>query len=619
MGFEGSFGTKEKPIKSMRVTSSHKRSKSEPDKEENMDICSETPCRRKLDMGELKGSNESTKMEFTSTVPSSLKKQEIVQLEKKLQDQFVVRSVLKETPGQRSSIYDNSVDKSVPKPAEDLIKEIAVLEWEVGHLEQYLLSLYRKAFNQKISCTPNPIKEEKIDSPPVIHKGTCPKNNEFDKTLKRENLVAHSCHIRLPDDSFTNQRKDVNSSMGNEGLLDSGIYRSHSTLDQRSAYGTRNSPPENNANGIWSFHSQPLSSMEYANHTTSNATSLAEYLGTSVADHVPEAPNRISEEMIKCMSSIYCKVSDPPLVYHGLSSSPTSSLSTESVFSPQDQYSIWSPCRRKETSFDARLDNPFHLEEFSGPYTTMAEVPWICRDSQRLKDIDEMLQRYKLLVRQLEKVDPKKLKHKEKLAFWINIHNALAMHALLVYGIPQNNVKRISLILKAAYNIGGHTISADTIQSTILGCRMPRPVQWLRTLFSPKTKFKAGDSQQSYAIEHPEPLLHFALSSGSHSDPAIRMYTPKKIFQELEVAREEYVRATLGVRKEQKVVLPKTVESFAKDSSLCPASLMEMIHQSVPESLRKTLRTSQGRSRKSVEWVPHNFAFRYLISNDLVR
>jgi hypothetical protein len=31
--------------------------------------------------------------------------------------------------------------------------------------------------------------------------------------------------------------------------------------------------------------------------------------------------------------------------------------------------------------------------------------------------------------------------------------------------------------LQAAYNVGGHTVSADTIQNTILGCRMSRPGQ----------------------------------------------------------------------------------------------------------------------------------------------
>lgn len=78
----------------------------------------------------------------------------------------------------------------------------------------------------------------------------------------------------------------------------------------------------------------------------------------------------------------------------------------------------------------------------------------------------------------------------------------MVIQAFLVYGIPQNNLKRISLLLtvsytplsqkmkvlhenslhnlvllQAAYNVGGQTVSADMIQTYILGCRMPRPGQ----------------------------------------------------------------------------------------------------------------------------------------------
>lgn len=34
-------------------------------------------------------------------------------------------------------------------------------------------------------------------------------------------------------------------------------------------------------------------------------------------------------------------------------------------------------------------------------------------------------------------------------------------------------------------------------------------------------KFKTGDERKTFGIDHPEPLLYFALSSGSHSDPAV--------------------------------------------------------------------------------------------------
>ena len=80
------------------------------------------------------------------------------------------------------------------------------------------------------------------------------------------------------------------------------------------------------------------------------------------------------------------------------------------------------------------------------------------------------------MVEQLEKVDPSQLTHDEKLAFWINVHNALLMHvmisqpicescklryflcillsyryysamqAYLAYGIPRNNLKRMTLL-----------------------------------------------------------------------------------------------------------------------------------------------------------------------------
>lgn len=89
---------------------------------------------------------------------------------------------------------------------------------------------------------------------------------------------------------------------------------------------------------------------------------------------------------------------------------------------------------------------------------------------------------------------------------------------------------------------------------------------------------------------------------------------------ELETAKDEYIRATFGVNKDQKVVLPKVIESYAKDSNLCSVSIIEMIQHSLPDSLKKSLKKCQsGKSRKNIEWMPHNFTFRYLISKELVK
>ncbi|KAM0052621.1 hypothetical protein Hdeb2414_s0007g00250281 [Helianthus debilis subsp. tardiflorus] len=136
--------------------------------------------------------------------------------------------------------------------------------------------------------------------------------------------------------------------------------------------------------------------IEYAQNNIANVISLAEHLGTRICDHVPKTPNKLSEDIIKCMSAIYCKLADPPLTNNGISS-PTSSLSSISAFSLQDHSDMmWSPGFRRDSScFDVRLDKPFHvqgLKEFSGPYSTMVEVQCIYKDGQQLGDTEHMLQ-----------------------------------------------------------------------------------------------------------------------------------------------------------------------------------------------------------------------------------
>ena len=232
-------------------------------------------------------------------------------------------------------------------------------------------------------------------------------------------------------------------------------------------------------------------------------------------------------------------------------------------------------------------------------------------------------------------------------------------------------------MFQAAYNVGGHTVNVDMIQSSILGCRLFRPgqvnmllwnfylttlpasfgfsfntgflikmafiwMQWLWQLFSSKTKFKVGDGRKAYSIDHPEPRLYFALCAGSYSDPAVcsiihdlyacscsslkqwiaiiqvRVYTPKRVFEDLEAAKEEYIQSTFIVHKEKKLHIPKIVDSFAKDLELCPAGVVEMIEHLLPNGLRKRIQECRYRKYgKNIEWIPHNFAFRYLLSKEL--
>ncbi|XP_020093120.1 uncharacterized protein LOC109713423 [Ananas comosus] len=617
----------------------HKRSKSDSDKKSGtpkLDSSLKSFHYVRQDVGEAndKGGIKNQKS-LNNKVPSSLR-QEIQQLEKRLQDQFSVHCALEKSLGFKS--YDDNssdvADAAIPKRTKELIKEIAILELEVMYLEQHLLSLYRKAFEQQIThLSPSAGNGIEIDSKKQMSSPSeaLPKAAPtLDSSPRKQNPSTNvqSGQIVLPRKSATGRQSEACAVPSQDKRSSFRVHRSHSSLLQRSVCSARVSPSARNlARALKACHTLPLSFPEVADQDKqsvgdSGILSLADHLGARIGDHIPETPNNISEDMVRCMCAVYCRLKDPPTANRGFSCSPSSSFSSMSVFSSHYTGDAWSPGFRKEATLEAWLDNPFRvdgLKDFSGPYNAMVEVSSICRGTQRFSDAEVMLHNYNSLVHRLETVDPSGMKSEEKLAFWINVHNAMTMHAHLEHGIPQSSMKRASLLTKTTYIINGASINAEIIQD-ILGCRINPPGQWLRILLYPKSHPKDGDEWQAYSVKHPEPLLHFALCSGTRSDPAVRIYSPKRLFQQLEAAKEEYIRATISIQKEQKILLPKNIETYAKAADLTADDLLNMIRSSLPESLRMIMeRCRQGRSRKLILWVPHNYSFRYLIPRELAQ
>ncbi|KAE8655120.1 G2484-1 protein [Hibiscus syriacus] len=392
--------------------------------EDGLSSSLEAPSCIYLDMRHLKDSVKIKKQQSptaSAEVQSSLK-QEISLLEKRLQYRFEVRRALEIALGYRtSSRYDPAVP--ISKPSMELVKEIAVLELEVVYLERYLLSLYRRAFEQQVSSLPYSKRDERFKTPVDKPKTRFSEVSGPDNESKVENsAILSGNHENWWEEEEPN-------GTGEEKLMDSSVHPRQSSLSRRAIFLGRTSPDEILSKTERSCHSQPLSVTQYAQNAPS-IISLADHLGTRISDHVPKTPNKLSEDMIKCVPDIYCKLADPLLVQNSFSS-PNSPTSSANAFSPQDQHQMWSPGFRNNSSFDVRLDNPFHVEglkEFSGPYSTMVEVPWIFRYNQKLDDVELLLQNFRSFLCQLEEVDPRKLKHEEKLAFWINIHNSLVMH-----------------------------------------------------------------------------------------------------------------------------------------------------------------------------------------------
>ncbi|KAI3517064.1 hypothetical protein L1887_16271 [Cichorium endivia] len=346
------------------------------------------------------------------------------------------------------------------------------------------------------------------------------------------------------------------------------------------------------------------------------ARSLGDHLGTpSTENTLVDGPDRLSEDLIRCISSIYCKLGDQN--QSGPSVSSASSLSSSGTYCTKNISDTWSPYCTDGASWDSKNEGVKGVKEEKGPYADMIEVLKIGVDDDGFSYAARMLKKFRTLVKKLESVDPVKMKREQKLAFWINVHNALVMHAYLAYGTHTNT--KSNSILKATYNIGGHSINAYIIQIAILGIKPHFRAPWLQSLLSPGRKMKMETSKHVYAIDYPEPLVHFALSLGVFSDPAVRIYNAKNVFQDLRIAKEEFIQSTVYVNKETKIYLPKILYYFAKDMALSMAGLLEIVNACLLEKQQKAVKTSvKGKPEKYVYWLSQSCIFRYVIHRGTV-
>jgi hypothetical protein len=255
--------------------------------------------------------------------------------------------------------------------------------------------------------------------------------------------------------------------------------------------------------------------------SSSGHSSLANFLSASIAEYVPKISCKLSEDIVRCISAVYCKLASQPsqnLADFETLSTPSFS-SSSSTFSLKHRVDSWSPrCHYNVNTSSDKYDS---LNEKSEQYNGMIICPRIYMDAEKFEYASKMLETVRSLIKRLEKIDPTKMAHEEQLCFWINIHNALVMHAFMAYGLQEKRMKNTDMILKAAYNVGGLSVNAQIIQNSIIGCQSHRTSVWVRTLFTPLKKSASGSSIHPYALHPPEPLAHFALSTGAISDPPV--------------------------------------------------------------------------------------------------
>ncbi|KAL0446325.1 UNVERIFIED_CONTAM: hypothetical protein Slati_1760400 [Sesamum latifolium] len=302
----------------------------------------------------------------------------------------------------------------------------------------------------------------------------------------------------------------------------------------------------------------------------------------------------------------------------------------QSTSSVKTEQNISASTKSPSTAILPRWD----VHKKDGSTKSTVEISWISTDKRNFSRASYVISNYRVLVEQLEKVNVRRMDTDAQIAFWINLYNSLVMHAYLAFGIPHNSLRRLALFHKAAYNVGGHIVSASTIEQSIFCYHTPRVGQWLETVLSTAMRKRSGEERKlinsKYGLQSFQPLVCFALCTGAYSDPVLtflstlklNVYTAANVKEELEAAKREFLQANVVIEKSKKIFLPKLIEKYAKEAGVPFDDIIYWVSENVDKKLHESIQKfHDGRPNKrtssNIKWLPYSSKFRYVFSKEL--
>ncbi|XAR61851.1 hypothetical protein NMG60_11016383 [Bertholletia excelsa] len=486
----------------------------------------------------------------------------------------------------------------------ELLAEVAVLEEEVVRLEEQVVHFRRGLYQEAVYISSS---KRNIENSADLY-DTCPIKNSKQKQSKYSVQAEGNSVITPwrnlsspPDDGHRKHHQLDTNSPG---------HRKHHQLDT-------NSPANKRSPNLKVMPTKTPVKRNSIDHVPTERCLKPQKLEYRITDHKSaeaaapivrdeklsgdNSPNRISENILKCLSSIFLRMS--------------SSKNRATVDTLPSLLSLVS----HESSVAREFKDPYGIcsnfdKRDIGPYKHLFAIEATSINPNRTSHSLFLVRRLKLLLEKLASINLKGLTHQEKLAFWINTYNSCMMNAFLEHGIPDSPEMVVELMQKATINVGGHLLNAITIEHFIL--RLPYHSKYT---FAKGAKNNEMLARSAFALELSEPLVTFALSCGSWSSPAVRVYTACQVENELEVAKREYLQAAVGISTRRKQLgIPKLLDWYLLDFAKDLESLLDWICLQLPTELGKEAMKCLDRGKdepllQSVRVMPYEFNFRYLL------
>jgi hypothetical protein len=144
-----------------------------------------------------------------------------------------------------------------------------------------------------------------------------------------------------------------------------------------------------------------------------------------------------------------------------------------------------------------------------------------------------------------------------RLAFWLNVYNALALHGIVRLGV-RRSVRRVwNFFGRVSYRVGGLVFSLDDIEHGLLRGNRRRKLP-------PVRPFRRGDPRRLLAVVPPDPRYHFAITCGAASCPAVGVYRAAAVDAQLDLAARNFVNQET-VLEEDRIVCSRLFKWYRDD------------------------------------------------------
>jgi hypothetical protein len=145
-----------------------------------------------------------------------------------------------------------------------------------------------------------------------------------------------------------------------------------------------------------------------------------------------------------------------------------------------------------------------------------------------------------------------------RLAFWINVYNALVLHAIVALGIRKSVHELPLFFMRVSYLVGGFRLSLDDIEHGVLRANRRRHVP-------PFRPFGRLDPRGALALDHVDPRIHFTLNCGAQSCPPVGTYRAQAIDQQLDLAARNFINQTVTLDGAGRITCSKIFRWYRDD------------------------------------------------------